>query len=149
MKQFPQFIILILLSTNLHLSASNFNRNDTIGKFNEVTDIELRLKTLLDTTQTSNILEVELQDTITSILQDSLLITLENDTLLIPTKSDSVKIDKTALTPKKKQGFIPIVIKTSLDSLYTRKLNGTIQLPEEAEVSYDSYVSILNFRQTH
>ena len=158
MKRFPQFLILILLSTNLHLSASNINRNDTIGKFNEVTDIELRLKTLLDTTQTSNIREIELQNTIitsisldslgASIDQDSTLITMEKDSLLVPTISDSVKIDKTVLTPKKEQGFIPITIKTSLDSLYTRKSNGTIQLPEQKGVNYDSYTSMLNFSDT-
>ena len=52
MNQFTQLLVLIFLSSNLHLSAAEINRTDTIGKFNEVTDIELRIKNLTDTTQT-------------------------------------------------------------------------------------------------
>jgi len=156
MKQFTQLLVFILLSTNLHLSASVFHRTDTIDKFNEVTDIELRLKNLLDTAQISdiNILLMEdtirkiVQDTIIEINQDSLMLRINQDTLLVPIISDSVKVANALKTPKKKSVFTPIVIRTSLDSLYTRKDNGTIQLPDQIELSYDSYLNILNFRDT-
>ena len=157
MKQFTQLLVLILLSTSLHLSATGLNRIDTIGKFNEVTDIELRIKKLLDTDQPSENNYVESQDTIKAINidsvkrrvhRDTLLNTIEQDTLLIPLKSDSVKVDKSLDTSKKKPVFTPIVIKTSLDSFYSRKSNGIIQLPVKAETSSDSYGSVLNFRDT-
>ena len=157
MKQFTQLLVLILFSTNLHLSASSFHRNDTIGKFDEVTDIESRLKNLLDTTQTSEMREIELQDPIQTILEDSVVqtihqdtvfIPMEKDTLLIPIISDSVMVDQPKDTTKKRQGFTPIVIKTSLDSLYNRKENGIIELPKEIATSYESYGSILNFSDT-
>ena len=46
MKQFTQLLVLILiLSGHFSLSASNFHRNDTIGKFNEITDIEIQFGT--------------------------------------------------------------------------------------------------------
>ena len=156
MKQFTQLLVLILLSTNLHLSAAALQMNDTIGKFNEVTDVELRIKKLLDTDQSSENNKVQLQDTIRATKidsikrqkQDPLLIPIEQDSILVPIHSDTVTVDKSLDTLNKKPRFIPIVIKTSLDSLYTRKSNGTIQLPEKTRESYDSYLNRLNFRDT-
>lgn len=157
MKQFTQLLVLILLSTNLHLSASGFHRNDTIDKFNEVTDIELLLKAISDTTRTSEIAESEFQDTIRaakidslkrSIDRDFVLTPIEQDSIMVPIKTDSAIVDKALVMPKDESIFTPIVIRTSLDSLYSRKSNGTIELPEQSEVSYDSYISMLNFRDT-
>ena len=48
MNQFTQLLILIFIASSLHLSASDFNKTDTIGKFHEVTDIELRIKKISD-----------------------------------------------------------------------------------------------------
>ena len=62
MNQFTQLLVLILLSSNLYLSASEINKTDTIGKFNEVTDIELRIKKVTDTTQTYSAQDILLQD---------------------------------------------------------------------------------------
>lgn len=153
MKQFTQILVLMLLTANLHLSASALNRNDTIGKFNEVTDIELRIKRLLNTDQTSQNNDTELQDTIRAIKidtlkQDSIINATEKDSILVPIKSDLDTLEKTFDTPKKNTKFTPLVIKTSLDSLYTRKSNGTIQMSEKSGASYNSYVNKLNFRDT-
>lgn len=168
MKQFTQLFILVILSATFHLSASNVQRADTIGKFNEVTDIELRIKNMLDTTQTVDTLKESFQDTVSTMLsdtllektlvddtvkglnlQDSIIGPIVKDTLLIETKSDSLQIDSTLITqPEKKKTFTPKVIITSLDSLYSRKANGIIQLPDEPEPTFDSYFSLLSFRDT-
>ncbi|MDD2551927.1 MAG: hypothetical protein PHO84_02410, partial [Dysgonamonadaceae bacterium] len=64
MKQFTQLLFFILLSSTIQLFASEINRNDTIGKFNEITDIELRLKNLQDSTKELQVDEIISQDTI-------------------------------------------------------------------------------------
>lgn len=157
MNQFTQFILLIFSAFSLQLSASELNRTDTIGKFNEVTDIELRIKSLLDTTETSNSHDIAFQDTTRVMEQDSIALfivqdtivgSLVQDSILIPITPDSVKLDKTAGLLKKTPVFTPVVITTSLDSLYERKGNGTIQLPDETAIIYGSYISSMNFRDT-
>ena len=72
MKQFFQLLLLIVLSSSLHLSASTIHRNDTIGKFDDITDIDLLLKNLLDTMSTQDNL-INIQDTI-FVPQDSIVI---------------------------------------------------------------------------
>lgn len=163
MNQFTQLLVLVLLSFNLHLSASEVNRTDTIGKFNEVTDIELRLKKLLDTPEKSDTSLRVLEDTIRGIQDDSLQIMVpdsvsskifqdsiihQQDSLIGPASADTVQIDKSLIAPKKKQGFIPPLITTSLDALYNRNSNGTIHIPDPAEVGYNSYLGMLSYRDT-
>ena len=179
MKQFTQLLVLIILSSYIPLSASNFHRIDTIGKFNEVTDIEMRLKSLQGTDLISNENKRTIQkDTIvksndsTVLLHDSLAylsdslgssldtihrepydsIMVSSDTVILtPSDSiitDSIKIDTIALPEKKKSVFTPIAITTSLDTIYSRKSNGTIELPEPIESSFDMYSSRLSFRDT-
>lgn len=130
MNQFAKLLILIFIASSLRLSASEMNRVDTIGKFNEVTDIELRIKKIAN--------EAKVADSLTVVLQDS---------VLVPIYIDSLKIEEIARLPKKESAFAPLVIKTSLDSLYTRNENGIIQLPEE-EFPYELYLGTMNFRDT-
>ena len=179
MKQFTQFLVLIILSSYIQLSASNSHRIDTIGKFNEVTDIEMRLKSLQgtdfisnenkrtiqkDTIVKSNDSIVLLPDTIESpsdTLSSSLdtlhiapydSIMAPSDTIVLaPSDSiitDSIKTDTIPLPEKKKPVFTPIVVTTSLDSMYSRKSNGTIELPEPIESPFDLYSTRLSFRDT-
>ena len=165
MKQFTQLLLFILLSSALQLSASEINRNDTIGKFNEITDIELRLKNLQDTTKRLTATDTMSQDTVIIpqdtivILEDTVIVpqdtliapvdtlVLPQDTIMPPLVKDSVKPDTIEL-PKKKPSFVPPVIRTSLDYQYARKSNGTIELPEPSEPSYDIYRPRLSFRDT-
>lgn len=130
MNQFAKLLILIFIGSSLHMSASEIHRADTIGKFNEVTDIELRIKKITD--------EAKVSDSLAVVLQDS---------VLVPVISDSLNIDEIAGLPKKDSTFAPSVIKTSLDSLYARNENGTIQLPEQ-EFPYELYLGSMNFRDT-
>ena len=145
MNQFTQLLVFILLATSLHLSASEINRTDTIGKFNEVTDIELRIKKMTDSTQTHPSQDILLQDTILLAHPDSISVPILLDSIGAPIISDSVKIDAIVEVPKKKPAFTPVFITTSLDSLYTRNSNGTIRLPEQSETIYPT---LLNFRDT-
>ncbi len=157
MNQFTQFVLLIFLAFSLQLSASELNRTDTIGKFNEITDIELRIKSLLDTTETSKSQKIAFQDTIRVIgqdsvahliVQDTIIGSVVQDSILTPLTPDSLNLDKTAALTKKAPVFTPVVITTSLDSLYERKSNGTIQLPGDTEMMYNSYINTMNFRDT-
>lgn len=180
MKQLTNLLVLIILSAHFPLSATNFHRNDTIGKFNEITDIEMRLKSLQDTTKNSNKEKlttkqdtafksidthiVGVKDTIMSppdtlkVLKDTLLkttidtIRVKSDIIVsTPPDSiivDSVKIQKIVAPQKKKPAFIPIIVRTSLDSIYSRKINGTIEIPELSERRYDAYSTSWNFRDT-
>lgn len=133
MNQFiTQLLILIFIVSSLHLSASEVHKTDTTGTFNEITDIELRIKEIADEAMES--------DSMTVVVQDSIL-------MPVPLKTDSIKIDEVVELPKKKSLFTPPVIETSLDSLYARNDNGTIQLPEQ-EVPYDLYIGSLNFQDT-
>lgn len=140
MNQFTQLLVLIILSSSLHVSASELNRNDTIGKFNEVTDIELRIKKLTESAKRS-----DSQDNIKIANQDSIVLGNDLDTTITPIISDSVRVAKVVVAPKKNPVFTPIDITTSLDSLYNRKSNGTLQLPDYIQSRYDSY---MNFRDT-
>ncbi|MDD4728592.1 MAG: DUF3078 domain-containing protein [Dysgonamonadaceae bacterium] len=144
MKQFTQLLFLALLSSTLHLSASHVNKNDTIGKFDEITDIELLLRSLQDTTETSISNEVVTADTI-RIKMDSVVSVM--DTIIDSVKVDSLSKDSVVL-PKKKLAFKPIVIKTSLDSLYQRKSNGIIKYPLHSDAIYSYYANHLNFADT-
>ena len=148
MNQFTQLLVLILLSSNLHLSASEINKTDTIGKFNEVTDIELRIKKVTDTTKTYSAQDILLQDTILLAHPDSITKPVVLDTVGVPVITDSVKAGEIVDLPKKKTGFSPLVITTSLDSLYNRNYNGTIQLPDQSETMYSIYATPMNFRDT-
>ena len=180
MKQFTHLLVLILLSVHLSLSASSFHRNDTIGKFNEVTDIEMRLKSLQNNTKNSNNEKITsrqdttfkstdtrimgLEDAIMSppdtlkVLKDTLRRTAidtirvnSNNIVLTPPDSiivDSVKIQTIAGVQKKSPVFTPIIVRTSLDSLYSRKSNGTIEIPQLSERTYDVYSPNWNFRDT-
>ena len=130
MNQFTKLLILIFIASNFHLSASDICRVDTIGKFNEVTDIELRIKKIAN--------EAKVSDSLAVVLQDS---------VLVPVFIDSQKIAENAELPKKESTFDPSAIKTSLDSLYTRNENGTIQLPEE-EFPYELFLGSMSFRDT-
>lgn len=140
MNQFTQLLVLILLSSNLNLSASEVNRTDTLGKFNEVTDIELRIRKITDTTQMYPSQDIVLQDTILLVHPDSISIK--------GGLSNSVKVAAIEEVPKKKLGFTPVDITTSLDSLYSRSSNGIIQLPDLSEATYATYAPLLNFRDT-
>lgn len=60
MNRFTQLLISIFIASSFHLSASEFNRTDTIGKFNEVTDIELRIKEMADASIGSDSLDIVL-----------------------------------------------------------------------------------------
>ena len=151
MKQFTQLLLLIFLFSTIQLSANEINRNDTIGKFNEITDIELRLKRLQDSTNESTADKIVSQDTVIIpqrpivINQDTVLV--PKDTIATPQKLDSVK-QATLVLPKKKSVFTPPKIKTSLDSIYQRKSNGTILLPAVSKSGYDSFSPMLTFRDT-
>lgn len=159
MKQFTQLLFFILLSSTIQLFASEINRNDTIGKFNEITDIELRLKKLQDTTNKSTPSEIIMPKDTIVILEDTVIIPLDTiitpidtliilqDTLVAPLKTDSVKRDSLVL-PKMKPSFIPPVIRTSLDSNYVRRSNGTIELPIPFKPAYDIFSPTLSFRDT-
>ena len=138
MNQFTQLLVLIFLSSNLHLSAAEINRTDTIGKFNEVTDIELRIKNLTDTTQTFASQDIILPESVQMIHPDSIIVTKVHDSLATPI------ID----VPKKPAGFFPVVITTSLDSLYNRNSDGIIQLPDPSLGRYAAYSNLMNFRDT-
>ena len=132
MNQFTQLLILIFTTSSLHLSASETHRTDTIGRFNEITDIELRIKNITEDTKGT--------DSLVVVLQDTILVPVEAVT-------DSLKIDEIVELPKKESVFTPVAIKTSLDSLYARKDNGTIQLPDPA-FPYELHISSLSFRDT-
>ncbi len=157
MNQFKQLLVLIILSSNLHLSASVVNKTDTIGKFNEVTDIELRIKELTDTVKMAiNDEDVAYHDTIILVQQDSIRLPIIQDSILVPTqlepidipsRSDSVMADK-VVVQKKKTVFTPPIITTSLDTLYERKSNGTLFLPEETKLDAYSPQQMLYFRDT-
>ncbi|HUI32779.1 MAG TPA: DUF3078 domain-containing protein [Dysgonamonadaceae bacterium] len=165
MKQFTQLLFFILLSSTIQLFASEINRNDTIGKFNEITDIELRLKNLQDSTKELQVDEIISQDTIITsqdtivILEDTVItppdtiitlpdtLTIPKDTIVTPLDADSIKRGSLVL-PKKKPTFTPPKIRTSLDLYYTRESNGTIQLPVSSEPAYDIYSPMLSFRDT-
>ena len=84
MNQFAKLLILIFIASSLRLSASEMNRVDTIGKFNEVTDIELRIKKIAN--------EAKVADSLAVVLQDS---------VLVPIYIDSLKIEEIARLPKK------------------------------------------------
>ncbi|NLZ95259.1 MAG: DUF3078 domain-containing protein [Bacteroidales bacterium] len=133
MNQFSQLLILIFITSSLHLSASEINKTDTTGTFNEITDIELRIKQITEDVKES----------------DSLVAVGLQDTLLVPVSisTDSLKIDEIVRLPKEESVFTPAVIKTSLDSFYARKDNGTIQLPDH-EFPYEVYISSMSFRDT-
>ena len=179
MKQFTQLLVLILLSSHLQISATTIHRNDTIGKFNEITDIETQLKNLLDTVNTEERDVTSEQDTIVKSSsipltpleetakskRDSIDDTLDTlfktskDTIVIPSDTivltapdsiitDSIKIDSVIIPQTTKPVFRPIVVKTSLDSIYSRKNNGTIQFGDQTETGYDVYTARLNFRDT-
>ena len=179
MKQFTQLLVLILLSSHFQISATTIHRNDTIGKFNEVTDIETQLKNLLDTVKTANQNVTSDQDTIVKSSsiplipleatakskRDSIDDTLDtlfktsNDTIVLPSDSivlsasdsiitDSIKIASIIIPQITKPVFRPIVVKTSLDSIYSRRSNGTIQFADQSETGYDVYTPRLNFRDT-
>lgn len=139
MKKFSQLLVLIILLSSLNLSASNIHRNDTIGKLDDITDIEILLKNLLDSMSTQDIV-INTQDTI-FVPKDSTTIFHK------PIVVDSVK-KMTVVLPKRRTAFTPMVVKTSLDSLYARKSNGTIHLPSKSEQSYDLYNRSLSFRDT-
>lgn len=183
MKQFSQFLVLILLSAHFHVSASNINRNDTISKFNEITDIEAQLRNILDTAKTPNQKVISTQDTTIKINVDSIVLTpseavikskrdsidetldalfrasqdtiiLRSDTIVLtPPDSisvdsiitDSIKIDLIDVPEKTKPVFKRIIVKTSLDSIYSRRDNGIIQLPQQIE---SVYTPSLNFKDT-
>ena len=139
MKQFSQLLALIIISSSLHLSASTIHRNDTIGKFDVITDIELLLKNLQDTMSTQDL-----------ILNAQDVLFVPQDTIVIPQHPivvDSVKMSHLVL-PKKKTVFTPLIVKTTLDSIYSRNSNGTIHLPILTEQSSDLYGRSLNFRDT-
>lgn len=138
MNQFTQLLVLIFLSSNLHLSAAEINRTDTIGKFNEVTDIELRIKNLTDTTQTFASQDIVLPDSVQMIHPDSIKGNSVQNSLAIPIRDSS----------KKATGFSPVVITTSLDSLYNRNSDGIIQLPDPSLGRYAAYSNLMNFRDT-
>lgn len=131
MNQFTPLLIVLFIASNLHLSASEIHKTDTIGKFNEVTDIELRIKQIAEDAQKS--------DSLTVVLQDSVLIPVITDSL--------IRIEDIAIATKKEAPFTPSIIKTSLDSLYTRSDNGTIELPKQ-EFPYELYLGSMNFRDT-
>ena len=163
MKQFTQLLLFILLSSALQLSASEINRNDTIGKFNEITDIELRLKKLLDNPQQSTTTKNVSQDTPIFpqekrvVVEDTVIapqnrkqtpittVTLSQDTTVTPLEKTTVRQD-TIVAPKLKPGFAPPVIRTSLDYQYTRKSNGTIELPEPPPADIDAALRALFVR---
>ncbi|HTN68856.1 MAG TPA: DUF3078 domain-containing protein [Dysgonamonadaceae bacterium] len=159
MKQFTQLVVIVLLLSTLQLSASNIHSNDTIGKFNEITDIELRLQNLKVSTELSDTPDrhavasrdtvITIQDTII-LAQDTVII--PQDTIIHPIRIDSIAVDSVkpdpVITPKKEPAFTPILVKTSLDSLYKRKENGTIEMPDLADRDYDSYTRLLSFRDT-
>ena len=138
MNQFTQLLILIFIASSLHLSASEFNEPDTIGKFNEVTDIELRIKKIAN--------KAEESVTHNLIQQDSVLL-VGNDTIIVSVTSDSLKVDRIVEHPNNRLGSTPKIITTSLDSLYNRKENGTIQLPSQ-QFPYELYLSSMSFRDT-
>ncbi len=181
MKQFTQLLVLILiLSGHFSLSASNFHRNDTIGKFNEITDIEIQLKNLQNKINNSNGKKQTAKQDVTEELSDSNLIRpgnfiasppdsiktlkdtlhkvsrdslkLKSDSLIIsPPDSiivDSIVTDTIVLPKIKKPVFTPIVVRTSLDSFYSRRNNGTIKLPELPEREFDVYSPQLSFSDT-
>ena len=130
MNQFTQFLIIVFLASNIHLSASEIHKADTIGKFNEVTDIELRIKKMASESIKPDSLAVVLQDTVpTSVITDSL------------------KVDEIVDLSKKETVFKQTEIRTSLDSIYNRKDNGTIQLPDQL-YPYELYVTSISFRDT-
>src|SRR5690554_1991863 len=136
MKQFAQLLFLIILSSYFQLSASNFHRIDTIGKFNEVTDIEMRLKNLQDTDRALNENKTTLtqeaivrsKDSIVSLPDtidypsDTLSSSLDTlhiapyDSIIAPSDTivlsplDSIKIDTIPLPEEKKPVFTPIVV---------------------------------------
>ena len=159
MKQFTQLLLLILLLSNIQLSANEINRNDTIGKFNEITDIELRLKRLQDSLNELTLEKVVTQDTviikqdsIISIIEDSIIsitdtVIVPIDTIVAPQNVIAAEEDTLVLS-KKKPSFIPPTIKTSLDNYYQRKINGTIELPALSNSVYDSFSPMLTYRDT-
>ncbi len=186
MKQFTKLLVLIILSAHFPLSASKTHRNDTIGKFNEITDIEMQLRNLQDTTKRSNNQKltssngttykstdsifvgtkntVDLPPDTLKILKDSLLrtsidtidtidtIRVKPDTTVLTLPDsiivDTVKIDTVVMPQKKKPEFIPTIVRTSLDSFYSRKSTGTIALPELPDRTMNEYSPLWNFRDT-
>ena len=132
MNQFTRLLILIFIASGFSLSASEAHRVDTTATFNEITDIELRLKEIAD--------DVKKSDSLTVVLQDSTLLPVHTD-------ADSTVIEELVELPKKESVFTPPRLKTSLDSLYTRKDDGTIELPEQL-FPYDLYIGSLSFQDT-
>ena len=131
MNQFTQLLILIFIASSLHLSASETHKTDTIGTFNEITDIELRIKSMAE--------DIKESDSLVVVVQDSILVPVASVT-------DSLKIDEIVDLPKKESVFTPVAIKTSLDSLYARKDNGIIQFPDPV-FPYELYISSMSFRE--
>ena len=132
MNQFTRLLILIFIVSGFSLSASEAYRVDTTATFNEITDIELRLKEIAN--------EVKKSDSITVVVQDSTLVPVYTDV-------DTIVIEELVELPKKESAFTPSRLKTSLDSLYTRKDDGTIKLPEQV-FPYDLYIGSLSFQDT-
>lgn len=130
MNHFAKLIILLFLTSSLHLSASGLNRTDTIQGFNEVTDIELLIKKATSDAKEAGSHGVVLQDTIL----------LVGDTISTHVALDSFKVVEIA-------AVTPTEIRTSLDSVYNRKENGTLELPQQV-FPYELYLSSLNFRDT-
>ena len=71
-------------------------------------------------------------------MQDTIL--LVGDTISTHVALDSFKVVEIA-------AVTPTEIRTSLDSVYNRKENGTLELPEQV-FPYELYLSSLNFRDT-
>lgn len=175
MKQFTQLLVLVLLSGHFHLSASEIHKHDTIGMFNEITDIEVQLRNIHNATQNSKVNEnassrdttlgrvdsaselsqdagVYLTDTINTTLdklvissQDTIISPIDTNTVILPDKVDT---DSAVIPIVKGSVFTPPVIKTSLDDSYSRNKEGIIELPPQVEDSYDPFLPRLNFRDT-
>lgn len=175
MKQFTQLLVLVFLSVHFHLSASGIHKHDTIGMFNEITDIEVQLRNIHNITQnskgndnvptTDTTLDrvdsaselpqntgVYLTDTINTAL-DTLVVS-SKDTIITPidtnpvTLPDAVGKDSAVIPIVRGSVFTPPIIKTSLDANYSRNKEGIIELPPQIEDSYDPFLPRLNFRDT-
>lgn len=149
MKQFTLLLALILLSAHFHISASNTLRNDTIGKFNEITDIELQIRNLLENANAPDNEIIPSQDTL--INTTKIPVTLSEEA--ISSQQDTIPSGTLHVSPidiprTRRTLFTPLIVKTSLDSIYTRASNGTIQLPFQPEGLNDVYSPKLNFRDT-
>ena len=125
MKQFTQLLVLILLSAHFHVSASNINRNDTISKFNEITDIEAQLRNILDTVKTPNQKVVSKQDTTIKIIADSIALT-PSETVI---KSNRDSIDET----------LDALFRASQDTIILR--SDAIVLTPPDSISVDSIIT--------